>query len=73
MASLVLLLISSTFMIFPFAPFTACFLLHLSGSGRNSRNGAKGTNAAAGGWQGAEGGAMSAKRGQVLVWREIGA
>jgi len=32
-----------------------CFFLHLSASGKNSRNGAKGTNAAGGGWQGREG------------------
>jgi len=54
-------------MIFPFAPFPACFFLHLSASGKNSRNGAKGTNGAAGGWHGARSGAVCAKRFMVLL------
>jgi len=47
---------------FPFAPFPACFFLHLSGSGKKQAgNGAKGRTEAGGGWQGASGGAVRDK------------
>jgi hypothetical protein len=42
-ASLVRLLTSSNFIVFPFLPFPACFFLHLSGSGKKKDGKVKGT------------------------------
>jgi hypothetical protein len=47
---------------FPFAPFPACFVLHLSDSGQNKPERSKGSERRPeGGWQGASGGAVRDK------------
>jgi hypothetical protein len=69
-ASLVLFLISSNFMIFPFLPFPACFVLHQSGSGtKQTGNGERERTEPEGGWQGVSESAVRAKR----SWGSFGA
>jgi hypothetical protein len=67
---LVLFLISSNFMVFPFLPFPACFVLHKDGSGTKQAGTVKGNERSPeGGWQGVSEGAVRAKRGWVGLAR----